>query len=73
MKNLGKKIVNGIKKMIPITKKVAVASKVNASAADKTLSITDKVDRYIKTNGRSSVDDWIAHERNISKQLSQPR
>ena len=100
LKNLGKKIVNGIKKAIPIAKKVGkvvkntvapilgtigtaiggkvgnaigVASKVTGTAADKTLSITDKVDSYIKTNGRSAVDYWIAHERNISKHIIQPR
>ncbi len=100
LKNLGKKIVNGFKKVIPIAKKVGkvvkntvapilgtignaiggkagkaldIASSITGTAADKALSITDKVDNYIKTNGRSAMDDWIAHERNLSKHLVIPK
>ena len=100
LKNLGKKIVNGFKKVIPIAKKVGkvvkstvapilgtignaiggkagkaigTAGNIAGNVADKTLTITDKVDNYIKTNGRSMMDDWIAHERNLSKHLVIPR
>ena len=99
-KKLGKKIVDGIKKVVPIAKKVGkvvkntvapilgtignaiggkvgnaigVASKVTGIAGDKAVSISDKVDNYIKTNGRSAIDDWIAHERSLGNRLIQPR
>lgn len=99
-KKLGKKIVDGIKKVVPIAKKVGkvvkntvapilgtignaiggkvgnaigVASKVTGMAGDRTVSISDKVDNYIKTNGRAAVDDWIAHERNLGNRLIHPR
>lgn len=47
------------------------ASNITGTVADRTLSITDKVDNYLKN--KSALDDFITHERNLGRSLADLR